>query len=37
MQQVFPARLVAAAFGFTEKEYFEAEEPASREPVEVKF
>ena len=36
-QQVFPARLIATAFGFTEKEYFETEEPASREPVKVKF
>ena len=37
MQQVFPARLIAAAFGFSEKEYFEAEEPAGREPVKVSF
>ena len=37
MQQVFPARLIAGAFGFAGKEYFETEEPASREPVSVKF
>jgi len=37
MQQVFPARLVAVAFGFGEREYFETGEPASREPVSVKF
>lgn len=37
MQQVFPARLVAVAFGFDEREYFETGEPASRGPVSVKF
>jgi LemA protein len=36
-QQVFPANLIANAFGFKEKEYFEIEEPAAREPVKVSF
>lgn len=36
-QQVFPSIIVARMFNFKEKEYFEIEEPAAREPVEVKF
>jgi LemA protein len=36
-QQVFPANLIANAFGFKEKEYFEIEEPAAKEPVKVQF
>jgi len=36
-QQVFPASIIANAFSFKEKEYFEIEEPAAREPVKVQF
>lgn len=36
-QQVFPSNIVANMFNFKEKEYFEIEEPAAREPVKVKF
>jgi len=36
-QQVFPSNIIANIFNFKEKEYFEIEEPAAREPVEVKF
>jgi LemA protein len=36
-QQVFPASIIANAFGFKEKEYFEIEEPAAKEPVKVSF
>ena len=36
-QQVFPASIIANAFGFKEKEYFEIEEPAAKEPVKVQF
>ena len=36
-QQVFPSNIVANMFGFKEKEYFEIEEPAAREPVKVSF
>jgi len=36
-QQVFPSIIIARMFNFKEKEYFEIEEPAAREPVEVKF
>jgi len=36
-QQVFPASIIANAFGFKEKEYFEIEEPAAKEPVRVSF
>jgi len=36
-QQVFPSNIIANMFGFKEKEYFEIEEPAAREPVKVKF
>jgi hypothetical protein len=36
-QQVFPASIIANAFNFKEKEYFEIEEPAAKEPVKVSF
>jgi len=36
-QQVFPSNIIANMFGFKEKEYFEIEEPAAREPVKVSF
>jgi len=36
-QQVFPSNIIARMFNFKEREYFEIEEPAAREPVEVKF
>jgi LemA protein len=36
-QQVFPSNIVANMFGFKEKDYFEIEEPAAREPVKVDF
>jgi LemA protein len=36
-QQVFPSNIIANMFSFKEKEYFEIEEPAAREPVKVKF
>jgi LemA protein len=36
-QQVFPANIIANAFNFKEKEYFEIEEPAAKEPVKVSF
>ncbi len=36
-QQVFPSNIIANMFGFKEKEYFEIEEPAAREPIKVKF
>jgi LemA protein len=36
-QQVFPANIIANMFNFKEKEYFEIEEPAAREPVKVSF
>ena len=36
-QQVFPASIIANAFGFKEQEYFEIEEPAAKEPVKVQF
>ena len=35
--QTFPSSVIAGAFHFQEKEYFEIEEPAAREPVKVKF
>jgi LemA protein len=34
--QQFPSNLVAGAFGFTQRDYFEIEE-AAKEPVQVKF
>jgi LemA protein len=36
-QQVFPSNIIANMFNFKEKEYFEIEEPAAREPVKVEF
>jgi LemA protein len=36
-QQVFPSKIIANMFNFKEKEYFEIEEPAAREPVKVEF
>ena len=36
-QQVFPSNIIANMFGFSEREYFEIEEPAAREPVKVEF
>jgi LemA protein len=35
--QVFPNNLMAGAFGFTRREFFEIEDPADREPVKVSF
>jgi LemA protein len=35
--QVFPNSIVAGSGGFTDKEFFEIEEPSEREPTEVKF
>ncbi len=35
-QQV-PTNLVAGAFGFTQRDYFELEDAAAKEPVQVKF
>jgi LemA protein len=36
-QQVFPSNIIANMFSFKEKEYFEIEEPAAKEPVKVSF
>jgi LemA protein len=36
-QQVFPSNLIAGMFGFKEREYFELETPAAKEPVKVQF
>ncbi|MCX6355165.1 MAG: LemA family protein [Candidatus Aureabacteria bacterium] len=36
-RQVFPSSVIAQWFKFPEKEYFEIEETAAREPVKVKF
>jgi LemA protein len=36
-QQVFPSNLIANMFGFKEREYFELETPAAKEPVKVQF
>jgi LemA protein len=36
-QQIFPSNIIANMFNFKEKEYFEIEEPAAREPVKVEF
>jgi LemA protein len=36
-QQVFPSSIIARMFSFKEKDYFEIEEPAAREPVKVSF
>jgi LemA protein len=35
--EVFPSNLIAQAFGFAKKEYFELEDDAARAAVEVKF
>jgi len=35
--EVFPANLIASAFGFKEMEFFELTEPAEKEPVKVQF
>lgn len=35
--QVFPSSLIARLFNFAEKDYFEIEESAAREPVKVSF
>lgn len=35
--QVFPSNLIARLFNFAEKDYFEIEESAAREPVKVSF
>ncbi len=36
-QEVFPANIVAGMFPFEKMEYFEIDEEAAREPVQVKF
>jgi len=36
-REVFPSSIIANWFKFPEKDYFEIEEPAAREPVKVKF
>jgi LemA protein len=36
-QQVFPSNIIANMFSFKERDYFEIEEPAAREPVKVQF
>jgi LemA protein len=36
-QQVFPYNFLAKAFGFTQREFFEVESAAERNPVKVKF
>ena len=36
-QQVFPASIIARMFNFKEREYFEIEAPAAKEPVKVSF
>ncbi len=35
--QTFPGNIFAKIFNFTQKDYFEIEEPEARKPVEVKF
>lgn len=35
--QSFPTNLLASAFGFTPRQFFEVSEPTDREPVQVKF
>lgn len=35
--QSFPTNLLAGAFGFTQRQFFEISEPTDREPVQVKF
>jgi LemA protein len=36
-QQVVPSNIIASMFNFQEKEYFEIEEPETKEPVKVEF
>ena len=36
-QQVFPSNIIANMFGFKEREYFEIDEAAAKEPVKVQF
>jgi LemA protein len=36
-REVFPTNLVAGIFNFEEKEYFEVDDPESRDPVRVEF
>lgn len=36
-EQVFPSNIIARMFNFREREYFEIEGPAAREPVKVSF
>jgi LemA protein len=36
-QQVFPSNIIANMFSFKERDYFEIEEPAAKEPVKVSF
>jgi LemA protein len=35
--QSFPTNLIASSFGFTQRQFFEINEPMDREPVQVKF
>ena len=35
--QVFPNNVLAGTFGFSQREFFEIEDPADREPVKVSF
>jgi LemA protein len=37
LQQTFPTNVIAGMFGFKERQYFQIEEPAAREPVKVSF
>jgi LemA protein len=37
LQQTFPTNIIAGMFGFKERQYFQIEEPAAREPVKVSF
>ena len=36
-REVFPTNIVAGAFNFEEREYFEVDDPDAREPVKVEF
>jgi len=35
--EVFPTNLIAGAFGFTKKDFFQTEVPEEREPIKVNF
>jgi len=35
--EVFPTNLIAGAFGFTKKDFFQTEAPEEREPVKINF